>query len=65
MAANSKITKKLLTDMARELGIKNAAKSRKNDLIHNIQIAEGHNDCFGRIPDCAVNPCLFRNYCVH
>lgn len=61
----AKITKKELTDLARNLGIKNAAKSRKEELIHNIQVAEGHNACFGRIPDCSVNPCLFRTDCIH
>jgi len=64
MTAQVKLTKKTLTDMARELGIKNAAKTRKEELIHNIQITEGNRDCFKRIPNCAVSPCLFRGECI-
>jgi len=64
MTAQTKLTKKTLTNMARGLGIKNAAKARKDDLIRNIQITEGHNSCFKRIPDCAVSPCLFRGECI-
>jgi len=64
MSATPKLTKKTLTDMARNLGIKNAAKTRKEDLIHAIQIAEGNDPCFGRIPNCTVSPCLFRGDCI-
>ena len=64
MNANAKITKKTLTDIARGLGIKNAAKTPKVDLIHAIQTAEGNVACFGRIPDCTVSPCLFRGECI-
>jgi len=64
MTTQVKLTKKTLTDMARELGVKNAAKTRKDDLIRTIQIREGHNDCFKHIPNCAVSPCLFRSECV-
>jgi len=64
MSTNKKITKKALTDMARELGIKNAAKARKEELIHTIQITEGNHACFGNIPNCAVSPCLFRADCI-
>jgi len=64
MSSSKKITKKALNDMARDLGIKNAAKARKEDLIHTIQASEGHDACFGRIPNCAVIPCLFRSECI-
>jgi len=64
MTATAKLTKKVLTDMARDLSIKNAAKTRKEELIHAIQIAEGNNACFGRIPGCTVSPCLFRGDCI-
>ncbi len=50
--------------MAKGLGIKNAAKLRKEELIHTIQLAEGHDDCYGRIPDCGQNDCLFRSDCL-
>lgn len=61
---SEKVTKKILTDMARDLGIKNAAKTRKENLIHAIQVAEGNTACFGGIPDCTVSPCLFRADCI-
>ncbi|OIO68481.1 MAG: hypothetical protein COW19_01050 [Zetaproteobacteria bacterium CG12_big_fil_rev_8_21_14_0_65_55_1124] len=64
MSTAKKLTKKDLTDLARELGIKNAAKAKKEDLIHAIQTAEGNDACFGRIPNCAVTPCLFRADCI-
>ncbi len=64
MATQAKLSKKNLTDMARELGIKNAAKTRKDDLIRTIQIKEGHDGCFKHIPNCAVSPCLFRSECI-
>ncbi len=64
MSATKKITKKILNDMARDLGIKNAAKAKKEDLIHAIQTAEGNDACFGRIPNCQVRPCLFRSDCI-
>jgi len=61
--STKKITKKDLTTKAVELNLKGAAKLRKPELIHAIQIAEGNTDCFARIPDCAVNPCLYRADC--
>jgi len=61
--SSKKITKKELLSMASELNLKNAAKLRKSDLIHTIQIAEGNVDCFGRITDCSVSPCLYRAEC--
>ena len=64
MSAAKKITKKALNDIARDLGIKNASKAKKEDLIHAIQTAEGNDACFGRIPNCAVTPCLFRADCI-
>lgn len=59
-----KLTKKFLVDMARGLGVKNAAKYRKAELIHEIQKAEGHNPCFQRIPNCGIQDCLFRSECI-
>lgn len=64
MTAQPKLTKKFLADMARGLGVKNAAKQRKAELIHAIQIAEGHSPCFQRIPDCGIPDCLFRRDCI-
>ncbi len=64
MSRNSRITKKILIDKARGLGLKNVQKLRKTELIHGIQVAEGNSPCFQRIPDCAVSPCMFRSECI-
>ncbi len=61
---SAKITKKFLTEMSHDLGIKPASKAKKGELIHAIQIAEGHSPCFRQIPDCTVSPCLFRTDCI-
>jgi len=61
--STKKITKKELTGKASGLNLKGAAKLRKTDLIHAIQIAEGNTDCFARISNCAVSPCLYRAEC--
>jgi len=58
-----KITKKELTSKASTLNLKGVAKLRKPELIHAIQIAEGNHDCFARISNCAVSPCLYRAEC--
>ena len=50
--------------MAKALGIRNLGKLRKEELIHSIQLAEGHDDCYGRIPDCGQTDCLFRPDCL-
>lgn len=60
----AKITKQQLLDIARRHTIKNSAKMKKADLIHAIQLAEGNTDCFGRIPDCAIEDCMFRGECI-
>ncbi|MDQ6999041.1 hypothetical protein D8Y20_00400 [Mariprofundus sp. EBB-1] len=61
--STKKVTKKELLVTAKELSLKSAAKLSKNDLIHAIQIAEGNVDCFGRIENCDVTPCLYRAEC--
>jgi len=61
--STQKITKKELTVKAVELNLKGAAKLRKADLIHAIQIAEGNSDCFARLSNCSVSPCLYRSEC--
>ena len=58
-----KITKKELSEKAIALNLKGAAKLRKRELIHAIQIAEGNTDCFAKISNCAVSPCLYRVEC--
>ncbi|MFQ5518583.1 MAG: Rho termination factor N-terminal domain-containing protein [Mariprofundus sp.] len=61
--STKKITKKELSAKAAELGLKGVAKLRKEELIHTIQITEGNTDCFTRIDNCAVSPCLYRAEC--
>ncbi|GAV19125.1 hypothetical protein MMIC_P0054 [Mariprofundus micogutta] len=63
MTAQKKVTKAELLAKAGELGLKGVAKKKKSDLIHTIQITEGNTDCFSRIPDCSVSPCLYRAEC--
>ncbi|ATX80005.1 Rho termination factor, N-terminal domain [Mariprofundus aestuarium] len=63
MSAKKTITKKDLLEKAAEIGLKGGAKLRKPELIHAIQIAEGNTDCFTRISNCAVTPCLYRSEC--
>lgn len=61
---SAKVTKQQLLDIARKHAIKSASKMRKADLIHAIQLAEGNTDCFGRIPDCGIQECMFRGDCI-
>lgn len=63
MMSEVKVTKKLLMDKAKELDLKGISKLKKEDLIHAIQIAEGNDDCFMRISNCSVSPCLYRAEC--
>jgi hypothetical protein len=40
-------------------------KTRKAELIHAIQMAEGHNPCFGRSnADCRYTDCCFMPDCL-
>jgi len=61
--SKQKVTKKVLLEKAAGLNLKGVSKLRKPELIHAIQIAEGNDDCFGRIENCAVEPCMFRAEC--
>ncbi len=63
MAAQKKITKKILLEKAGGLGMKGVQNLRKVDLIHAIQMTEGNSPCFLRIKNCAVDPCLYRFEC--
>lgn len=57
-------TVKQLRVMAKTLGLKNYNKLLKIDLIHQIQTVEGNVPCFGTIPDCGQEDCLFREDCL-
>lgn len=63
-AAKSGVTLTLLRAMAKDLEVKGAAKMAKDELIHAIQVAEGHAACYARIPDCGQMDCLFRPDCL-
>jgi len=63
MSAKNTVTKKELLEKASGIGLKGVSKLRKPELIHTIQIAEGNTDCFSRISNCAVSPCLYRGEC--
>jgi hypothetical protein len=53
-----------LKKMAKGLGIKSSNK--KAELIHAIQIAEGHFDCFGKAEGyCDQEDGLFRVECLN
>ncbi len=49
---------------AKALKVKKIASMKKKALIRAIQKAEGHNDCFKRIPDCCQMDCCFREECI-
>jgi len=50
---------------AKGLGIKVIAKTKKGDLIRQIQKAEGNFDCFGSAKDhCDQWNCCFREDCL-
>ncbi|MHC4677280.1 MAG: Rho termination factor N-terminal domain-containing protein [Planctomycetota bacterium] len=49
---------------ARTLGL-TPGKAKKAELIHAIQMAEGHNPCFGRSNgDCRYTDCCFTPDCL-
>jgi len=52
-----------IREMARNLGVKNFSRLRKEDLIRAIQEKEGNSPCFKRIEDCRVYDCLWREDC--
>lgn len=53
-----------LKGKAKKLKIKDISKMKKDELIRAIQKAEGHNDCFKKIPDCCQMDCCFRDDCL-
>jgi len=63
MSKKNKITKKVLLERAKPYAIKGAKHLKKTNLIHQMQLAEGHADCFTRIPNCSVDPCFYRKLC--
>lgn len=50
---------------AKSLGLTSLPKTKnKEALIHAIQLAEGHVDCFKKIPDCMLSECKWFGDCV-
>jgi len=63
MKNKNKLTKKILLERAQPYCIKGAKKLKKTVLIHQLQLAEGHTDCFAKIPNCSIEPCFYRKQC--
>ena len=57
------MTLKIVRDRARELGIKNITRYRKESLIRVIQETEGNAPCFKGIHECGEHHCLWRTEC--
>jgi hypothetical protein len=52
-----------LRKKAKALGIK-PGKTKKTDLVHSIQSAEGYTQCYGNSNgNCAQTECCFRDDC--
>jgi len=52
-----------IRQIAKGLGLKAGASKSKQDLIRDIQIAEGNAPCFKNISDCGIMNCLWRDDC--
>jgi Rho termination factor, N-terminal domain len=48
---------------AKDLGVKNCSRMKKDELIKAIQCAEGNSPCYREIPDCRIMDCLWREEC--
>ena len=46
---------------AKEMGVQN--KGKKQEIIRNIQTAEGNEPCFGTKSDCTQMDCCWREDC--
>lgn len=57
------MTLKRIREMARDLGIKNITRHRKENLIRAIQENEGNSPCFKGIQGCGESVCLWREEC--
>ncbi|MDQ6995144.1 MAG: hypothetical protein Q9M18_06065 [Mariprofundaceae bacterium] len=63
MSKKNKLTKKVLLERAKPYQIQGAKKLKKAALIHQLQLAEGYVDCFGKIPNCSIETCFYRKAC--
>jgi len=63
-AMKRNVTRKELLARAKAMRLSGLSKKKKHEIIHALQLAEGNTDCFQRIPDCAIEDCLYRAECV-
>lgn len=52
-----------IKQIAKAMGLKAGVGKTKQDLIRDIQIAEGNSPCFKNISDCGIMNCLWRGDC--
>ncbi len=57
------MTLKKIREMARDMGIKNITRFRKESLIRVIQENEGNSPCYRGIQGCGESGCLWREEC--
>ncbi len=57
------MTLRQIREQAKNLGIKNVTKYRKESLIKVIQETEGNRPCFRAIPSCGEFECAWREEC--
>lgn len=58
------MTMKDIREKAKALKVANYSRMRKDELIREIQAAEGNNPCFGTIPDCKQMDCCWMEDCL-
>lgn len=57
------MTVREIREKARELKVKNYVRIPKDQLIREVQKAEGNDDCYGKIADCGQLDCCWRGDC--
>lgn len=57
------MTLKMIREKARDTGLKNINRFKKEQLIRAIQTSEGNTPCFKGIPSCGEYRCLWREDC--
>lgn len=57
------MTLKKIRELARDKGIRNITRFRKESLIRAIQENEGNSPCFRGIQGCGEAGCLWREEC--
>jgi hypothetical protein len=57
------MTLKTIREKARDAGLRNITRFKKEHLIRAIQTNEGNTPCFKGIPACGEHRCLWREDC--